>query len=112
MSSNKTRSKRLRKKIYVDEFSIVGFKFSCKVGLELDSEFNDFFDGLIEVIESRNLCIAGSGDNGSFEGVVSSRYRYGSSTEEDRTAIENWLSAKNGVSDISVGNLVDAIYGL
>lgn len=112
MPSNKTRSKRLRKKIYVGEFSIVGFQFSCTVDLELDSEFNDFFDGLIELIESRNLSISGSGDDKSFDGVVTSIERYGSTTEDDRVAVENWLSSKQNITDIVVGNLVDAIYGV
>lgn len=110
MQNAKNRSKRLRKKLFVGEFAVMGFEFSCKINLDNESDFDVLFDGLVDLIESRNLLVGGGGDNNDFEGYILSKERYGSATEEDRAAILAWLNAQNPISDSWVGELSDAYY--
>ncbi|OMH29199.1 hypothetical protein BGP75_20540 [Motiliproteus sp. MSK22-1] len=89
----------------------MGFEFSCAVNLQQESDFNQFFDGLGELIEARNLLIEGGGSANHFEGYVMSNTRYESATEEDRKAIESWLTSQDSISDTVVDKLSDAYYG-
>lgn len=43
---------------------------------------------------------------------MTSADRYGNATEEDKSAIESFLSGQSIVSDVKVGTLVDAMYGI
>ena len=81
------------------------------MNLEQESDFNRFFDGLGELIESRNLLIEGGGSKDHFEGYVTSNARYESATEEDRNAVESWLTSQDSISDTVVEKLSDAYYG-
>ena len=40
------RSNRLRKKLYLDEYAILGFEFSCKIDLTEEADYGQFFDNL------------------------------------------------------------------
>ncbi|GAL15006.1 hypothetical protein JCM19233_6020 [Vibrio astriarenae] len=35
----KNRTRRLRKKLYVDEFAVLGFGFSCQVDIDSDTGY-------------------------------------------------------------------------
>ncbi len=107
----KTRSKRLRKKLYVDEFTVLGFGFHGKFSAETDAELDPFFDGLVELIEGRNLMICGGNDGEHFEAYVSSSERYESATDEDRKAVQEWLDSQASITDVVVTELSDAYYG-
>ena len=51
--TNKTlRSKRLRKKLYLEEFAILGFEFSYTINLDSAEEYETFFEGFI--LEKKN----------------------------------------------------------
>ena len=76
-----------------------------------DEQFDNFFDSLIEFIESRGLEIGGGGNKDKFTGYISSNARYGSATDDDRTTLEEWLNNQDGVSNISVLPLSDVYYG-
>jgi len=104
------RSRRLRKKLYLDEFSILGFDFTCQLAFENDAELDDFFCEFIDFIESKNLHVSGGTDNESFDGFITSMARYESATEEDRTTVQNWLSNQEKVSNVVVGDLEDPVY--
>jgi len=105
------RSRRLRKKLYLDEFSILGFDFTCQLAFKDEAELDDFFCEFIDFIESKNLHVSGGSDNESFDGFVTSMGRYESATEDDRTTVINWLSNQEKVSELIVGELEDAAYG-
>ena len=107
----KNRNRRLRKKLYVDEFQILGFEFSCNLDLKTDDDFDRFLDEFLELVEQRNLCTASGGGNDAFSGLIMSDDRYGSATKEDQLAIETWLKSKSFVSNVKIGELVDAMYG-
>ncbi|AGS39488.1 MAG: hypothetical protein ACJA2Y_001847 [Cycloclasticus pugetii] len=101
------RSRRLRKKLYVGEFAIMGFEFTCKVDIDSDTQFEEFLEAFADVAEDKNLLISLDNDNEQFEGFVTSHDRYGSATEEDKAAIEAVLLAHSIVSDVEVSKLVD-----
>jgi len=109
MTKEVGRSRRLRKKLYVDEFAIMGFEFTCKVNIDVDTapQFEALLDAFEEVAEEKNLLISLDNDDEQFEGFVTSHDRYGSATEEDKAALEAVLLAHSIVSDVEVSKLVD-----
>jgi len=63
----KQRSPRLRKKLFLDEFSVLGFEFSSDID-EGEGKFDDLIDGLIEFFDKRNLFFSGGGGVKSISG--------------------------------------------
>lgn len=111
MDSGKKRSRRLRKKLYLDEFSILGFEVEFHFeGLD-EAAFDQFVNELIDFVEARNLVLGGGGGAEQFGGLVCSSERYGSTTEEDRAVLTTWLNEKSFITDAIIGELVDPLYG-
>ncbi|CCQ10423.1 hypothetical protein PALB_12880 [Pseudoalteromonas luteoviolacea B = ATCC 29581] len=106
------RSRRLRKKLFLEEFAIDGFEFSCDLINMDEARFDQFFDDFLEFISERNLYFCGCGDKINFEGMLCANGRYDSATNDDIAAINNWLSLHNNVSNIVMGQLIDANYGI
>jgi len=105
------RSRRLRKKLYVDEFVVLGFEISFKFSDIDETTFDSFFSELVGLIESRSLIMGGAGGAHEFSVFISPSARYESSTEEDRCAFINWLAEHTYIKDAVVGELTDAYYG-
>lgn len=105
--SNKSRSRRLRKKLRIGEFKELGVEFSAefKESLVADAEEKlvDLF--LAEVIEPRILALGGSITNG----FITCLGR-GSVSEEDRAQIASWFHSRPECRAIRVGPLADAWY--
>ena len=110
--SLKNKSKRVQKKLYIGDFAILGFEISGQFTQKEESQLDSSFDDLMEFIESKNLCFGGGYSKKGFDGFITSIERYSSNTEADRQALDAWLSNQDTVSNIEVGNLVDANYGL
>ena len=106
------KSRRLRKKLYLDEFAVLGFEFSCTLNAKNSDEFDSLLSQLVNVVESRELSMTGSGDTKLFSAFICSDHRYASATKEDRDVINAWLEKQEAVQNITVGNLVDANYGI
>ena len=106
------RSRRLRKKLHLDEFTILGFEFTCKITADADGSYDTFFADLKDIVDTRNLFINFDGDEGMFIGFVTSAERYGNATEDDRKAIEDAFNAHDKVSEVKVERLVNAFYEL
>ncbi|MFT5851757.1 MAG: hypothetical protein ACI87J_001730 [Colwellia sp.] len=106
------KSRRLRKKLYLDEFAVMGVELDCNLTCKEESELAIIMDDFFVYIDSLNLCIGGGGDLTSFGGFISSYERYGSVTESDISSISNWLKDQNIVSEFNIGELVDANYGI
>ena len=108
------KKKRLRKKLYLGEFTVYGFQFECKVNSNTEEELDKFLDDVIDLVESRELVVAGvgGGNSDNFDMFVCSSYRYGSVTEEDRNAFTKWLSNHSLVSEMTISELVDVNYGI
>lgn len=106
----KTKSRRLRKKLHVGEYTELGFAvtFLYKNPLQ-DDEIVQFLDLFISsVIESNGLIYGGSCGN-SFDGFVALEKR-GSVTEEQRQKVKSWLESNSNLTGIEVGALTNAWY--
>lgn len=106
--SSRRRSRRLRKKLHVDEFRELAFAVRFQLRDGASTQDNDaFWADFIALVESRGLAFGG-GDSGGF---VTTAAR-GSTSDEDRQALQEWLSRRSGVGAVEVGPLEDAWYGV
>lgn len=99
------RSRRLRKKMRVDEFQEMGFNFTATPKESLNDEQADaLIDALIgEVISPRGLEFGGWVGGGFV-----CKSGPGSATDEDREAVVNWLRQRPEIQTAEVEPLVDA----
>jgi len=104
------KSRRLRKKLYLDEFAVLGFEFSCTLDVKNSDEFDSLLGQLVDFIEKRELSMDGGGDTKLFTAFVCADKRYSSATDEDVASIKTWLEENEFTSNITVGKLVDANY--
>jgi uncharacterized protein YggL (DUF469 family) len=109
---SKNRSKRLRKKLHVGEFQEFGFLISFALPETVAYEIqNGFFDQFIaEAIEDNGLCFGGGIGGKESGGFVTALKRQGRGgiTEEHRALVKGWLAVQPLVTDIQIGELVDA----
>jgi len=94
--------------LYQGEFTILGFEFACKINLDSEADYEAFFDQFADFIDTNNLFVSLDANREQFEGFVTSGDRYGSATQEQQKALEQALSSYAIVSDITIGELVDA----
>lgn len=101
------RSRRLRKKLYLDEFKELGFyvETEFKAPLAGTSEEELLIAFVESAIEFRGLIYGG----GLQSGFVCKAGR-GSATEEDRSAVQQWLQARSEFTSVTVQELSDAWY--
>lgn len=104
MSTN--RSRRLRKKLRVDEFQELGFDVSWTFDDTVsEQDIDSLVDQFIEqVIEPRNLGFHGGGHK-EWEGIIATQ-TIGKCTDEDRSAVSEFW-AKQTVSNVEVTELYD-----
>jgi len=106
------RSNRLNKKLYVNEYAVLGFEVSFKFKEIDESLFDGFFTDIVDFVESRNLIMGGAGGAERFVIYISHYGRYTSATEEDRDAFSAWLTARDFIIESDVKPLSDAYYGI
>ena len=101
------RSRRLRKKLCVDEFQELGFELNLDLKDDLSvEEIDTFLDQFIlQALEANGLDYVGGEDFG----LVCLAER-GSVSEEQRAAVESWLNGRSELSKVEVSPLVDAWY--
>ncbi len=101
------RSRRLRKKLCVDEFQELGLELNLDLKDDLSVEEIDAFldQFILEALEANGLTYVGGEDFG----LVCLAER-GSVSEEQRTAVESWLKGRSELSKVEVSPLVDAWY--
>tara|TARA_B100002049_G_C16084434_1_gene378648 strand:+ start:1048 stop:1395 length:348 start_codon:yes stop_codon:yes gene_type:complete len=92
----KNRSKRLRKKLYRDEFAQVGFSFKgkCRSPLEFYEDSMDVIDDFVEYLESNGLgvcIIVGNARTRSINGIIMKASRYGMTNDDDTRFVKAWL---------------------
>jgi uncharacterized protein YggL (DUF469 family) len=110
VNEHNKRSRRLRKKLYIDEFQVLGFEVSFKFESLEENTFDSFFSEIMDFIESRDLLLGSASGTDTFTLYVSSFERYGSTTEDDRIAFQKWLADKAFIKDVVVAQLSDAYY--
>ncbi|KWS74008.1 hypothetical protein AL053_21050 [Pseudomonas savastanoi pv. fraxini] len=98
------RSRRLRKKLCVDEFQELGFELNLDFKQELDDKAIDvFLDAFLkEAMEANGLGYVGGDDFGLV--CLSKR---GSVSEEQRVAVEAWLKGRSELTEVTVSPLID-----
>jgi len=106
----KNRSRRLRKKLRVDEFQELGFdiswEFDAKVAeADIDTIVDKFIDDVIEV---RKLGFHGGGHR-EWEGIIATQ-ALGKCTEDDRAAVKAFW-ANQSVANVEVSELYDIWWG-
>jgi uncharacterized protein YggL (DUF469 family) len=102
----KNRSRRLRKKLRVDEFQELGFDLAWTFAEGTSNQaIDEFLDKLFaEVIEPNGLGFGGEGDL-LWHGLICTQ-KLGKCTEEQRTLVENWFK-EQGIDSIKVSDLYD-----
>lgn len=106
------RSKRLRKKLFQDEFATFGFELECEFKRELSEEnISQFVDSFfIDAINAEGLVFGGGLSSKRLSGFVGSNKRYGSTTEEDKAKLLAWLNGQPQVAKVELGEIIDANY--
>ncbi len=106
------RSKRLRKKLFQDEFATFGFELECEfkddISEEVISQFVDSF--FIDAINAEGLAFGGGLSSKRLSGFVGSNQRYGSTSEADKAKLLAWLKAQPQVASVTLGEIIDANY--
>ncbi|PKH25025.1 hypothetical protein CIG19_06490 [Enterobacterales bacterium CwR94] len=100
------RSRRLRKKLHIDEFQELGFSIAWRFAEGTPEEQLDkTVDALIdEVIEPNGLAFDGSGYL-AWEGLICLQ-QTGKCTDEHRELVRKWLNDKQ-LQDVQVSELFD-----
>lgn len=102
----KNRSRRLRKKLHIEEFQELGFSISWHFAPgtpveNVDSTLDTFIN---DVIEPNGLAFEGSGYL-HWEGLICQQ-KIAHCTQEHRELIKNWLEAHQ-MSEVKVSELFD-----
>lgn len=102
--------KRLRKKLHKNEFQEMGFEVQFRMPSDLtESDFDDLIDLFIEeAIEANGLSFGGGGGD-EWSGFVALDGR-GSTTDEHREKVGQWLESRPQILEWHVGPFVDAWY--
>ncbi|EHH1104852.1 DUF469 family protein [Vibrio parahaemolyticus] len=103
------KNRRIRKKLFLGEFAILGFEISCETDINDFDRYDAFVDDFIDYIDTLGLCFGGGGLE-LFEGFLCSTERYSSATEEQKAQVVAWLEARPEVKSAKAGDLLDANY--
>ncbi len=107
-------NRRQRKKHHLGEFQEFVFEIAIAFKQAMDEAQHDrFLDDLIDFIESRDMLVAGLGGRypiSDTDGVIQASDRP-SPSDEDRSAVRDWLLARPEVHAVTIGDLRDAWYG-
>ncbi|VXC67919.1 conserved hypothetical protein [Pseudomonas sp. 8Z] len=101
------RSRRLRKKLCVDEFQELGFELTLNFKADLsDQVIDSFIDQFLDdAIAGNGLDYVGGEDYG----LVCLAKR-GSVSEEQRSAVEAWLKGRDELEGYEISPLLDVWY--
>lgn len=110
---SRSRSRRLRKKLFVGEFEVKGFtiKLTFKESQD-ESHFHGFMDDFFhQAIEQQGLLFSGWGTAESFQGLVMANKRYASVNPQQRQQVIDWLNQHPLLASLAASDLLDAYYG-
>lgn len=105
---SKPRSRRLRKKLRIEEFQQLGFGFEATV----NSGFDEIciINQLVEYVESMGWEFGGGVNESRASGFLSHEGR-SSLTNDDREAFKKWLTAQVWCGEATVHPLRDCWHG-
>ncbi|QLF94849.1 YggL family protein [Pseudomonas sp. ABC1] len=100
------RSRRLRKKLCVDEFQELGFEVNLTYKENAgDSERDDFLYAFLTALDGLELGYVGGEDYG-FVCLA----RRGSVNDEQRQQVQTWLSGRGELAEFTASPLMDVWY--
>jgi len=104
---------RQRKKLCVAEFKELAFELALVFKSPIDdAAYEQFINAFIDFAETRKLALSAFGGRLPIEktdGLVTAQR--GSTSEEDRTALSEWLQARAEIASATAGPLRDGWYG-
>lgn len=102
----KNRSRRLRKKMHIDEFQELGFSVAWNFPAGTSEEIIDktVDDFILEVVAANHLAFDGSGYL-AWEGLICME-QIGKCTPEHQALVKQWLESKQ-LENIRVNDLFD-----
>ena len=108
-TESKNRSRRLRKKLRVGEFKVLGFAiaFAFRDGVNDGAAFALLDAFVEEAIEAQGLRVAGLVFPGRKQFAVVSLDGPGSVSPAQRAAVEAWLQERAELDALRVGELAD-----
>lgn len=100
------RSRRLRKKLHIEEFKELGFtvSWSFDEGTSEETIDNVVDQFIIEAIQANGLAYEGSGYL-SWQGIICTQ-KLGNCTEENRDVVTKWLE-NHGLKNVKTSELID-----
>lgn len=100
------RSRRLRKKLCVDEFQELGFELNLNYpDDQSDAAIEAFLDQFIDMLDANGLGYVGGDDYG----LVCLAKR-GSVSEAQRAAVDSWLKGRSELGSFEISPLLDVWY--
>ncbi len=103
------RSRRLRKKLYLEEFATQGFELDLEFTAVKDADQLDaFIFDFMTVVDANDMAFTGSACAETVSGVLIRIGRYDSVTTEQHAALVTWLEANADVKSVEAGELIDA----
>ena len=105
----KNKKRRLKKKLFLDEFAMLGFELSCETTIVDFDTYDLFVDEFIDFIDAQGLSFGGGGLE-LFEGFLCCSQRYQSVTEAQKSSVIDWLNAHSKVKSTKTSELIDANY--
>jgi uncharacterized protein YggL (DUF469 family) len=105
-------NRRQRKKLRIGEFQEFGFEIYATFREAIDDkQIDTFLDAfVIECVELNGLAFGGWAHK-RLSGYVTRAVHPRSAAETDRELVLNWLTGRNELDDLKVGELSDAWYG-
>jgi uncharacterized protein len=105
---SKNHNRRQRKKLHIGEFQEMGFSAAARFLPDTSpAQRDELLDAFIAFIEENGMLAAVSTST-DFDAFIISGAPRGSTTEDQRAAVQGWLSKQDGVTDTVVGEMVDA----
>lgn len=100
------RSRRLRKKLHIEEFQELGFtvKWSFAEATDVEQVDSILDQFILQVMEPNGLAFEGSGYL-NWEGLICLQ-KIGKCTEQHRASVQDWLK-QHGMQEVVVGELFD-----
>ena len=100
-------NRRQRRKHCTGEFQELGFDLQFATPATwTDDQQVAFWNAMIDEVEKRGLSVGGS--SGELWDVFVTAANHASVTPDERQAIIDWLTAREGVADLQAGPLEDA----
>jgi len=110
MTSTSKRKRRIRKKLYLDEFAVYVFELKIDLSTSYPEEELVFLDDLIYQLEGMKLLYMGYFLETKLRGHIIAKGRYNSPTEFQRQYISDWCQRHSSIKEFEFGSFENAYY--